>query len=220
MVAFLAAAGTLVPYKFGYLFIDPVILLTYTAVSILFASNFVARGVVGCTDIETVRRLVIQGAIYGWVCWAAILGTGFAALAAMKGRAVLPPTFPLLALIVFTFSAAWITAGLAAVVSLNVYSVKTARDMMRLAFFFILLLLLAGPRFLPPEWRHSLSRLLTGSTLPPLLLGASALFLLMGAGVLRHIRRIIAERKTGLSITQIDESNTSRSEGRPPIEQG
>ncbi len=220
MVAFLAAAGTIVPMKFGYLFIDPVILLAYVAVAVLFASDFVARGVVGCTDTQIVRRAVIHGAIYGWCGWALILGVAFAALAAMKGRTVLPPAEPLLALIVFAFAVAWLTACLAAVVSLNVFTVKSARDMMRLGFFFILLLGLVGPRFLPAEWRQSLSRFLTGPMLPALLLCVSPVFLLVGAGLLRHTRHMSVERKTGLSITQIDEENTSRSDSPPPIERG
>jgi len=218
MVALLAAAGTLVPMKFGFLFLDPVILLAYVAVAVLFTSDFVARGVVGSTDPEAVRHTAILGTFYGWACWAAILGTAFVALAAMKGRPVLPPPFTLIALIIFTLAAAWLTACCTAVVSLNVLTVKTARDMMRLGFFFVLLVLLVAPRLLPPEWQRPVSRFVTGSSLRPLLLIACPVFLLAGAGLLRHTRRLILDRKAGLSITQLDESNTSRSDARPPIE--
>ncbi|MGJ5816146.1 hypothetical protein [Paludibaculum fermentans] len=201
MLAGLAAAGTLIPWKFGFMFLDPAIILPYTAIAILFASNFVAGGVVGQDDMGTIRGVTFGGTLYGWLCWVLILGTAFAALAAFRDRVVLPPAGMLTALALFTACVAWLSACLAALVAVQVFTAKAARDLMRMGFFFIVLLTLIVPRFLPAAWRASGAKVLTGEQLPLLLGIAGPVLVCLGFLALRRIPILLADRHLGLSIT-------------------
>ncbi|QOY87449.1 hypothetical protein [Paludibaculum fermentans] len=201
MLAGLAAAGTLIPWKFGFMFLDPAIILPYTAIAILFASNFVAGGVVGQDDLATIRGITFGGALYGWLCWVLILGTAFAALASFRDRMVLPPSGMLAALALFTVCVAWLSACLAALVSVQVFTAKAARDLMRMGFFFVVLLMLIGSRFLPAAWRTSSAKLLTGEQLPLLLCAIGPVLAVLGVLALRRIPTLLADRHLGLSIT-------------------
>lgn len=201
MLVALAAAGTLIPWKFGFLFLDPVIILPYTAIAVLFSSSFVAQGVVGQDNEPTIRSMTLGGALYGWLCWVLILGTSFVALASFRNRVVLPPAGMMAALALFAASVAWFSACLAALFAVQVFTVKAARDLMRMGFFFVVLLLLVVPRFLPAAWRTSIAGVLTGSQLPIVLCAVSPFLALAGLLALRHIPRLLADRKLGLSIT-------------------
>lgn len=200
MIVLLALAGTLIPLKFGVLFLDPVILLAYTGVAILLASNFTVRGVVGCTDFAVVRRVALLGSLFGWLTWAVVLGVSLAALSYWRARVSLPPLMMLAALVLLAWAAAWLASCLAAVAALNVQTVKAARDMMRLGFFLLLLLAVIGPRFLPPEWQRSLSRFVTSSRLIPSLLAAAVCFVPAGLALLGHARTLIQDHSLHLGI--------------------
>lgn len=201
MIAVLALAGTLVPWKFGALFLDPAILLAYTGVAILLASDAAVRALVGCADPANLRPAVLSAALSGWLSWAVVLGAALVALSYWRGRLLLPPTLVLCALAALSAACAWLAAALAAVAALNVQTVKAARDLMRLGFFFLLMLAVVGPRFLPPAWQHELSRAFTGSRFVPILLTVSACFVPAGLALLRHARTLIADHSTRLSIT-------------------
>jgi len=201
MMVLLALAGILIPMKFGALFLDPGILLAYNGVAILLASNFVVRGTVGCEEFDLARRIVAKGALYGWCCWALVLGIALVALAQRQGRLLLPPALLLTGLIALAGAAGWLAACLASVAALNVQTVKAAGDLMRLGFFFVLLLLVAGPRFLPAVTQRAMIRFLNGEQLGPVLLLAAGLLWLAGKALMRHVRTLILDRTTRLSIT-------------------
>ncbi|MBI5282936.1 MAG: hypothetical protein HY858_14720 [Candidatus Solibacter usitatus] len=200
MLAALAAAGTLIPWKFGFLFPDPAILTAYTAIAVLFASNFTVDGVVGQKEDAVVRTTVRWGTAWGFAGWAVILGAAFAALAQWKGRLVLPPGLTLLALGAFTAAAAWLAACLAAVAALSVSSAKTGRDLMRLGFFFIVMVLIFATRFGPASWQETLSRPLRQGRFPFTLALAVPFLLAAGWFFLRRTRAMLADRRRGLSI--------------------
>ncbi len=201
MLAGLAAAGTLIPWKFGFLFLDPAIILPYTAIAILFASNFTAQGVVGQGEMGAIRSITLGGALYGWLCWVLILGTSFAALASFRERLVLPPAGVIVALALFTVCVSWLSSCLAALVAVQVFTAKAARDLMRMGFFFVVLLMLIVPRFLPAAWRTSTAKLLTGEQLPMVLFTAGPILAVLGLLALRRIPILLADRHLGLSIT-------------------
>jgi hypothetical protein len=202
MIVFLALAGTLIPLKLGALFLDPVILLAYTWVAILLASNFTVRGVVGSTEFRVVRRVALLGSLFGWLSWAVVLGVSLAALSSWRARVSLPPLTMLAALVLLAWATAWLASCLAAVAALNVQTVKAARDMMRLGFFLLLLLAVMGPRFLPLEWQQSLSRFVTGARLVPALFAAAICFVPAGLALLGHARRLIQDRGLRLGINE------------------
>jgi hypothetical protein len=201
MMVLLALAGILIPMKFGALFLDPGILLAYNGIAILLASNFVVRGTVGCEELDLARRIVAKGALYGWSCWALVLGIALGALAQRQGRLLLPPALLLMGIIALAGAAAWLAACLASMAALNVQTVKVAGDLMRLGFFFVLLLLVAGPHFLPVDAQRAMTRFLNGAQLGPALLLAAGLLWLAGLALLHHVRTLILDRATKLSIT-------------------
>lgn len=201
MVALLAVAGMIVPMKFGPLFLDPAILLAYNGVAFLFAADFAVRGAVGCGDALRARRIVLLGSAYGWICWALVLGAALGALAVWRGRLAVPPAGMLLLFAAAAGAVAWLSASLACVAALNVQTVKAARDLMRLGFFFVLLIGVVGPRFLPAAWQEKLRRFVEGEGLAAGLLIAIPLMVLMSWGMMRHARTLIEERNTPLHIT-------------------
>jgi hypothetical protein len=201
LVAAIAAIGVLVPRRFGALFLDPAILLLYSAIAVVFASNFVVRGVVGESDEPAIRRMVFGGTLYGWLCWLVILGAALAALSSSAGRLVLPDALLTIGLIAFSLSAAWLAACFAALIAITVTSEQTARGMTRMALFFILLLCIVVPRFLPGSWQTGLSRLLTSENLGRNLLLMSPVFVLVGLWLLRSVHQVLVDRNTPLSIT-------------------
>lgn len=200
LVAAIAGVGVLVPRRFGFLFLDPAILLLYSAIAVVFASNFVVRGVVGQNDEAAIRRIVFGGTFYGWLCWLVILGTALAALSSSRGRLVIPHALLTVALIGFTLSAAWIAACFAALIATTVTSVQTARGMTRMALFFILLICIVVPRFLPGSWQTGLASVLTSENFGRHLLLLSPVFVLGGLGLLRSVHRTLLDRNTPLSI--------------------
>lgn len=200
LVAAIAGVGVLIPRRLGYLFLDPAILLLYAAIAVVFASNFVVRGVVGENDEAAIRRIVLWGTLYGWLCWLLILGTALVALSSSRGRPVVPPPLSTAALIVFTISAAWLAACFAALIATTVTSVQTARGMTRMALFFILLICIVVPRFLPASWQTGLASVLSSENFGRHLLLVSAVLALGGLALLRSVHRTLVERNTPLSI--------------------
>jgi len=201
LVAAIAAIGVLVPRRFGFLFLDPAILLLYSAIAVVFASNFVVRGVVGENQEPVIRRTVLGGMLYGWLCWLVILGAALAALSVRAGRPVLPPVLLTIGLVALTGSLAWVAACFAALMAISMDSVRTAQGMTRMALFFVLLVCIVGPRVLPGAWQSGLAHLLTSETLGRNLILLSPLLIFGGAGLLRSVHRVLLDRNTPLSIT-------------------
>ena len=201
LVAAIAAIGVLVPRRFGFFFLDPAILLLYSAIAVVFASNFVVRGVVGQDDEPLIRRIVRSGALFGWVCWLVILGTALAALSARAGRTVMPAVLLTVGLILLTGSVAWLAACFAALIAISMDSVRTAQGMTRMALFFILLVFIVLPRLLPGAWQASLGGLLTSEHLGRNLLLLSPLPACAGYWLLGRVHQVLTDRSTPLSIT-------------------
>ena len=201
LVAAIAAVGVLVPRRFGFLFLDPAILLLYSAIAVVFASNFVVRGVVGQEDEPAIRRMVLSGALFGWLCWLVILGAALAALCARAGRLVMPPVFLTAGLIALAGSVAWLAACFAALIAISMDSVRTAQGMTRMALFFILLVFIVVPRFLPAGWQTGLASLLTSEHLGRNLLLLSPFLVHAGYRLLNRVHSVLVDRSTPLSIT-------------------
>jgi hypothetical protein len=213
-ILLLAAAGSLAPWKLGSGLLDPVVLLAYSSFAILFTGSFVAqsfagekeraelenRGEEGPTDIEVAAGKTMAGTVFGIMAWALILGGAIAALATMSSRVLLPPLFRCVALLLFTACCAWFTACAGAVVSLNVFSAQSARQMLRLAFFFVLLAAISVPRLLPGAWQDALTRQLSGERFNFNLFVAAVLLAAVGMRFLRRAVVILGEKREPLSI--------------------
>jgi hypothetical protein len=212
MVAAMAAVGGIIPFRFRYLFLDPVVILPYVAVAVLMAAYYAAwvfadageresleRGD-GSGDLREVLRRALWGAAYGWSGWVLIFGSSLAVLGTILPGRTMPPLAVLAPLAVFAFAAAWFMACAGAAIGLGVYTVKAARDLLRLGFFFFLLLALAAPKVLPGAWTLAVNRLITGERFPAALLVAGAVLGAAGYLLARRGATILRERREGLHI--------------------
>lgn len=200
VLAAMIALGTVPVYRFGLSFLDPLILLAYCCLAVLFSSAFVVRSFMEGTqtpyvsDRDWVLGKVLAATLYGWLAFVLILG---AALMALRRAPALPA---LLAVGLVAFSLAFAISGLGAVAALSSYTPASARQLLRLGFFFVLLLLAGGSQFAPQSWRDFGVSLLAGSTFARTMLVLSAICLLTGAAAVRKAMAILASRRTGLSI--------------------
>lgn len=199
-VLLLAAVGCAIPYRFGSLFIDPAILLAYSAVAFLFASNYSAQGSVGCRDASVLLRTALGGALYGFLCWLLILGVSFAALSALLHRTSLPQPLWVVADAFFTLGLSAFASAAACNISLSSSTVKAARDLMRLGLFFILLLLVFVPRLLPLELQFSLHKLLLGRSFFLSALALGAVLIALSAWLLSRLPARLADSEIHLHL--------------------
>lgn len=208
VLAALTMLGTVIPMRAGSGFIDPVYFLAYCCFSLLFSSTFVAqsfagekehqfvvnRGPEAVGDFPLVLGKVLAAAAWGWLCWALIFG---ASLAMVKQT---PPKPMLATLCVFVASLSWAASAGGALISANSPSAVMARQMMRLGFFFVLLLAVVGPRVLPPEMSAPLYGLLDWDVFTRNLLVASLVLAPLGWLLCLRASAMVAEQREGLHI--------------------
>lgn len=213
-LAGLTMLASLIPMRAGRGFLDPFYLVAYGCFAVLFASSFAAqsfagqrereflenRGPLDVSDRDAVTGKVAAAAVWGWCCWALVLGVSLATLNATTSRLLLPPWVLLFALAVFAAALASLTSSIGAIIGLTVFTPQAARQLMRLGFFFVLLLLIALPRLLPDDIREILHGLLHRDTVVVTLLGASAVFVALSLLFLRRAVHILGEKRAGLSI--------------------
>lgn len=211
----LIVLGTLPPLRFGFGFLDPLVLLAYASFAMLFAAPFTAQSFAGTierreieerdasgpADLDLVLGKVLAATLYGWFAFALILATALFALnlAVPHGRLLLPPS--LAGVAVFAFTLAFFTSAAGAVVSLRVFTARAARQMFRLALIFILLLLILVPRFLPLPAKEWFDERLVASELSKSLLVASAVLTLLGLFFVWQATGVAAEKRQRLTIT-------------------
>ncbi|MCC7154664.1 MAG: hypothetical protein IT161_08820 [Bryobacterales bacterium] len=194
------ALGALPVYRFGLSFLDPLVLLAYCCFAVLFSSAFVVRSFMEGTqtpyvsDRDWILGKVLAATLYGWLAFVLILGVALMALR----RAPAPSTLLPVALVAFCL--AFAISGLGAVAALSSYTPASARQLLRLGIFFVLLLLAGGSQFAPQSWRDFGASLLAGRTFVRTMLLLSAFGLLTGAAAVRKAMAILASRRAGLSI--------------------
>lgn len=213
-VFLLALLGMIVPWRLGGSLLDPLILLAYSSFAVLFAGSFTAQSFAGERERAAMEKrgegapseeAVVAGkaaaaTLFGWVCWALILGAAVGALNAMPERAVFPPPLRSVGLAAFAAGCAWFTACAGAVISQRVFTAQAARQLLRMAFFFVLLIAIAAPRILPGAWADALARQLTGAAFTRNLYSGALLLAALGYFLLRHAAAILKEKREGLSI--------------------
>lgn len=213
LLAALAGLATLIPGRLGSAFLDPVYQAAYTALAFLFAGSFAAQGFAG----ERERQLLINwsgdprplvlgkllaATLWGWLCWLLIYGASLGWLASAGGTGLkLPAPLLLFGVAALAAGLAWVSATAGAAIGLSVFSPVTARQLLRLGFFFVLLLLLTLPRLLPDDVQESLRALLAPPRAGKSLLIAAAGLALVGMVFYRRALSILTDQRTGLSIT-------------------
>jgi hypothetical protein len=213
LLAVLAMISTLIPGRLGQAFLDPTFQAAYAALAFLFAGSYAAQGFAGERERQflinwsgdprpVVLGKVLAAGAWGWLCWLLIYGVSLAFLGASAvGGAKAPPLLTLLGVAALAAGAAWVSAAAGAAIGLSVFSPVTARQLLRLGFFFILLLLLTLPRLLPDDIQASLRALLGWEAAGKTLLITAAALGLVGLVFYRRALSILTDLRTGLSIT-------------------
>lgn len=213
LLAALAMVSTLIPGRLGPAFLDPTYQAAYAALAFLFAGSYAAQGFAGERERQFLlnfsggRRPLVLGkvlaaAVWGWLCWLLIYGASLAFLgASAAGAAKGPPLATLLGVAALAAGAAWTSAAAGAAIALSVASPVTARQLLRLGFFFVLLLVLTLPRLLPDDIQASLRALLGWESAGKTMLTGAAALGLVGLVFYRRALSILTDQRSGLSIT-------------------
>ena len=211
LLAALALLATLIPGRLGGAFVDPTYQAAYTALAFLFAGSYAAQGFAGERERQFLinwagdPRPVVLGkalaaALWGWLCWLLIYGVSLAWMSAGAGPE-LPPLLTLAGAAALAAGGAWVSATAGAAIGLSVFSPVTARQLLRLGFFFILLVLLTVPRLLPDDIQDSLRGLLRWDRAGKTMMGTGAALGLAGMVFYRRALSLLTDLRTGLSIT-------------------
>lgn len=212
-IAFLFVLAALPPLRFRFGFLDPQILLAYASFAMIFAGPYAAQSFAGASEKQLlddpnvpagdlVLAKTAASALYGWVAFAIALGLALLSLNLTLPRPVWPTLTVLAGLTILAAALAWVTAALGARVSMAVFTAHAARQLLRMAFLFLLLMAVALPRFLPPSMQATVHRALTRQTFPLACLGLAVVFLLLGAWFTRSAISMLEDRRHGLSILQ------------------
>jgi hypothetical protein len=212
-IAFLFFLAALPPLRFQAGFLDPQILLAYASFAMIFAGPFAAQSFAGASERPLLddpkvgaRDLVLAkclaSTLYGWLAFAIALALALFSLNATMPRAVWPPFAVLAGLTLLAAGLAWVTASLGARVSMAVFTAQAARQLLRMAFLFILLVTVALPRFLPPQMQATVQRALARGTFPLTCVGLAIFLLLLGAWLTHSAISMLRDRRHGLSILQ------------------
>lgn len=180
--------GIALPLMKGFGFLDPLILLGYACLGLVFTAPAAVRVFDGAENQREKLGRVVAVAGYGWAISILLLGSGIIAanLRSWQGRAIMPSTRFLLAIVLLGGAASLFTGAAAAGLG-DRFGARKATTIMRIGFLLLLLALAFGARFLPEAWRDALDAALTTSGLTRLSFRLAAFFFLAGLGVVAAV---------------------------------
>jgi len=207
LFAFIVVAfGIYVPWRWGFEFLNPMVLIAYAGVAMLFTGPVAAESFAAIHHLAADRPEVRRDALWAKLLCSAAYGAGATTLLLAAGLAtvhtgnwrggpLLPEEAFLASLLLFTWSIALAVASLAARIGVVCSALSTKR-ILRSGFLLLVLLALMGLRHGPEEWRTRLALELTAERFPRLalivclhLLFVSALLVRSAAGRLEEIAR-------------------------------
>jgi hypothetical protein len=178
------AFGIVVPWRRGIEFFDPLLLLLYSFIALLFAAPAITE-LLGrqWTNAQAVLARVFASALFGWGAFCLILLLGIVAvqLEYRAGRMLFPAPNVLGAALGLSLTASCAVSAVGALFSV-VLDPLSAKLILRGAFVGILLLLLFGGRFLPPAWQASLAQNITPRAVTQSAYIVSGILALLAAG--------------------------------------
>ncbi len=149
--------GVLVPWMRGVAFLNPVLLLAYASIGLLFCAPASAEAFASAPGTlgrsEVLRRAGVILA-YGWGISMLILLSGLITvnLVDWKERFFLPSWKLLLAIALFGLTACLVVISVSALLS-GAWGAKMTKTVLRLGFLAILLLIAFGSRFVSDNWQ-------------------------------------------------------------------
>jgi len=187
VLAVLVTFGVLLPWYKGIDFLDPVLIVAYCCLGLLFVAPASAESFAASQTIAGPGdALARMGAVlaYGWGVTVLILTAGIATvnLSHWHGAILSPPGSFLIAALVFSLTACAAMIGLCALLSRRL-SAASVKGVIRAVFLVVLALLVFGRRFLGEQSQNEIESKMTTDGLTHYALIASALLALCGAGL-------------------------------------
>lgn len=180
-----AGFGVLVPWKWGFDFFSPMIIVAYTAVALLIAASTAADVLAASSFDAPFDAAIFVGAFHSVFLLTLIYGLGivFVNLAIGAPR-FLHPNWKLTgAALLFAFCGSLCIAAFAATLVL-LFSPTVARNTIRVIFLAILLGVMFGKSRLPADLQFAIDRRLTTPGLTSMALTGSAIALVLAAGII------------------------------------
>ena len=179
ILAVVLVFGVLVPYYKGLEFLDPVVILVYSCMSLLFvvpASAEIFAGAEAVARAEIISRMGMILA-YGWGTIVLMLVSGIVTvnLTHWYGRTLLPSAALLASALLLSLMATLTVISGTALLARRI-GAHAAKSVLRFSFLALLLAGGFGFRYLPPEWRTTIDRQMTTAGLIHFSLWASAVF--------------------------------------------
>jgi hypothetical protein len=178
------AFGIGVPWRRGIEFFDPLLILLYSFIALLFAApaitDLLGRN---WTDPRTVLARIFASALFGWGAFCVILVLGIATVNIQfrAGRMLMPPVEVLGAALSLSLTASLAVSGLGALFSV-VLDPLAAKLLLRAGFVALLLLLLFGRNVLPSSWQATLAENVTPRAVTESAWIASGVLAVLAAG--------------------------------------
>ncbi len=195
ILAVVLVFGVLLPYYKGLEFLDPVVILVYACMSLLFvvpasAEVFAANEAIASAEIAARLGMILA---YGWATTVLMLISGIVTVNVTHwhGRMLLPST-TLLALAVLLSLIATLAVISGTALLARRFGARSAKSLLRIGFLILLLLGAFGFRFLPPEWRATIDRHMTTSGLIHFSEWACGIFAIMGLFFVPRLLRVAA----------------------------
>jgi hypothetical protein len=187
VLAVLVTFGVLLPWYKGFDFLDPVMIVAYCCLGLLFVAPASAEAFATTQPIsgpaDALRRM---GAVlaYGWGVTVLILITGIATVNVTHwhGSILSPPATLLMASLLFSLTACVAVIGLCALLARRL-SAASVKGMIRLIFLVVLVLLAFGKRFLGEQSQNAIDSRMTTEGITHYAFIASALCACGGAGL-------------------------------------
>jgi hypothetical protein len=186
ILAIVIAFGIFIPWIKGLDFLDPVMILAYSCLALLFVAPAAAEAFAGRQFASRAAALARMGAVlaYGWGIAALILAAGIATVNAMNwhGRLIAPSPKLLAAALLLSLAASAAVIALTGLLTRRL-TARGVKSVLRLGFLALLLALAFGNRALPEEWRMRISSGMTTRGITNFAFTAAALLALTCAAL-------------------------------------
>ena len=189
----LVGFGILIPRRHGIDFFDVRMILSYAFIPMLFVAPAVTSLLSPESRIRQSARGLYAGvmatALYGWAIALLFLLAGLVTVNVVLSPVewTFPPAGVLRAYAVFSGAAVLFVAAISAYVAL-LFSVRSARNLLRAGFLVLLLSFYAGIRILPLSWQVALGAELTSDGYRRAAWMVSAILVLFSGGLLNALR--------------------------------
>jgi hypothetical protein len=187
VLAVLLTFGILLPWYKGFDFLDPVMIMAYCCLGLLFVAPASAEAFATTHQFsgpaDVLRRM---GAVlaYGWGVTIVILGAGIATVnfTHWHGSILSPSATLLAAAVVFSFTACVAVIGVCALLSRKL-TAASVKGIIRAVFLVVLALLAFGKRFLGQQSQNAIDSRMTTEGITHFAFLASAILACGGAGL-------------------------------------